>query len=171
VIKKQLILLFIVYLMFPLGLLAKEKRGAELLVKKTDGITVRGELITVKKHALLLLSSEGPEVTVHIEDVETIQIKKKSKMLLGGAVGSTAGILGGALVFNDMWYSDHGDLSKSEASLRSSLFFGSVGLLLGGMTGAYAGRDVTHPVAEYHQAEKDVLLRKLLKQARVPEFQ
>jgi len=35
--KKLLVLVFVYILVFPLGLTAKEKRGADLLIEKTDG--------------------------------------------------------------------------------------------------------------------------------------
>ncbi len=170
-IKKFLIIVFIFNLVFTLSLLAQEKRGAQLMVHKKDGGSVQGELITVKANSLLLMSSEGADVTIDIDNVEEIRVIKKSKLLLGAGIGMAAGAMGGALLLNDIWYEEHGDLTKGEAALKSGILFGCFGLLLGGMTGAYAGQDKTYSVAEYQPAEVKVFLVKLGKQARVTEYQ
>jgi len=63
---KKIIPLFLVFSLLALSgnLLAKERRGAELIVQKKDGQQVRGELITVKEHSLLLLDSKGKDASI-----------------------------------------------------------------------------------------------------------
>ena len=170
-IRKIFIFVFIFILIVPLGLYAKEKKGAQLLVLNKDGGSVQGELIAVKESALLLLSSEGMDLTIDINHVDEIRIVKKSQMILGAGIGTVVGALGGSLLLNDIWYLEHGDLSKGEAALKSGVVFGAVGLTLGGVIGAYAGQDKVYPVAEYQQTEMQVLLAKLSKQARVTNYQ
>ena len=169
-IRKLLVFILIVNLGFPLSLLAKETQGAQILVLTKDGSSVQGELITVKTNSLLLMNSEGADTTIAIENVEEIRILKKAKLLLGGGIGAAAGSLGGALLLNDIWYEEHGDLTKSRAALKSGIFFGCFGLLLGGITGAYAGQDKIYSVAEYQPAELRVVLGKLSKLSRVTKY-
>ncbi len=79
---KKLISLFLIFtfMMLSANLYAKERRGAKLIIKKKDGQQVEGELITVKPNSLLLLNSEGKDVSVDIADIKVIRIVKKSKV-------------------------------------------------------------------------------------------
>ena len=67
---KKIISVFLIFALVVLitPVTAKEKRGAELVVLKRDGMQIRGELITVKENSLLLLSPEGEDVTIRIEE-------------------------------------------------------------------------------------------------------
>ena len=90
------------------NLYAKERRGATLIIqRKSDQIKdtrlkdtpwetyyrpgIKGELIVVKPNSLLLLDTEGKDVSVGIEDIKVIKIVEKP----GVAVGALAGLLGG----------------------------------------------------------------------------
>lgn len=170
-IKKVFIIWGIFGLIFPLNVAAQQRQGVTLLVFEKDGGSIQGELIAVKTNSLLLLSSEGRDETINIDQVKEIRVVKKSKWLLGAGIGGAAGALGGALLLNNIWYVEHGDKTKGEAALQSGIVFGSLGLLLGGMTGAFAGQDNIYKVASYQQTEIQVVLKKLAKQARVPEYQ
>jgi len=69
---RKFIALFMVFSILSLSgnLIAKERRGAELMVDKKDGQQVRGELIAVKQDSLLLLEREsGADVSVDIEEI------------------------------------------------------------------------------------------------------
>jgi hypothetical protein len=69
-----------------------KKHGALLLIQNKDGQQVRGELITVKPNSLLLLDTEGKDVSVDIADIKVIRIVKKSKALSLGAIGLAGGV-------------------------------------------------------------------------------
>ncbi len=102
--RKKFISLSLVFslMMLSANLYAKEKRGAKLIVTKTDGQQIRGELITVKLNSLLLLDTEGKDVSIDIGDIKVIEIEKKSKALLGAglgiSIGGGSGALGGLIV-------------------------------------------------------------------------
>jgi len=170
-IRRFIILMTISAVLWPLSLQAAEKRGAQLVVFDKAGGSMEGELIAVKDEALLLKSREGRDVTLDINEVKAVRLEKKSKLLWGAGLGSALGGMTGAILFNDIWYEEHGDLSQGQATLRSGLLFGSVGLFLGGMYGMYAGQDKYYPVAQYQPPELKVFLTKLRKQARVRDFQ
>jgi hypothetical protein len=64
------------------NMMAKERRGAELMITKTDGQQIAGELIAVKPSSLLLLNPKtGADVSIEIGDIAVIKIMKKSKAL------------------------------------------------------------------------------------------
>ncbi|GAH85785.1 unnamed protein product [marine sediment metagenome] len=58
----------------------QERRGAKLQITKKNGIQIAGELITVKPNSLLLLNTEGWDVSVGIADIKIIRVMKKSKV-------------------------------------------------------------------------------------------
>ncbi|NIO48596.1 MAG: hypothetical protein GTN73_04040, partial [Candidatus Aminicenantes bacterium] len=86
---KKLISLFLVFslMMLSVNLYAKERRGATLIITKKDGQRIKGELITVKPNSLLLLDTEGKDVSVDIADIRVIRVVKRSKLLLGAGLG------------------------------------------------------------------------------------
>jgi len=97
---KKFIALFLVFslMMLSVNLYAKERRGAKVVITKTNGQQIRGELITVKPNSLLLLDTEGKDVSVGIGDIKVITIVKKSKALVGATFRSFAGGGIGAVV-------------------------------------------------------------------------
>ena len=90
---KKFISLFLVFSILLLsGNLYAKKKGAKLVIQKTDGQKIKGELIAVKKDSLLLLGQEsGADVSVDIRNIEMVKIKK-SKTLLGASLGFLAGV-------------------------------------------------------------------------------
>jgi hypothetical protein len=58
---KKFISLFLVVsiLLLSMPLKAKERKGADLIIQKTDGTQVRSELIAVKENSLLLLERDS----------------------------------------------------------------------------------------------------------------
>ena len=97
---KKFMSMFLVFSILALSipLTAKEKKGADLIIQKTDGTQVRGELIAVKENSLLLMEREsGADVSVDIEDIKFIDIVKKSKtvtgLLIGGAIEAFVGYM------------------------------------------------------------------------------
>ena len=131
----KFISLFLVFSLLVLtgDLLAKERRGARLLITKKDGQQIKGELIAVKESSLLLKEAEsGADVSVDIGEIEVIKIGKKSKLLLGGGIGL---IIGGGAGLLDALTATHGGSLKS-------IFMPIVGLLVGGTVGAILGTSV-----------------------------
>jgi len=93
---KKFISLFLVFslMMLSMNLYAK-RRGAKLLITQKNGQPREGELIVVKPNSLLLLDSEGKDLSVDIADIKVIQIVRKAKTWAGTGLGLLAGgILG-----------------------------------------------------------------------------
>lgn len=81
--------------------IAGERRGAEIIVQKKDGLQVRGELIAVKENSLLLLTTDGnqpqPDVSIDVGEIREVKIIKPSKVLKGMGYGLVIGAVTGAI--------------------------------------------------------------------------
>jgi len=95
---RWLIPLVVFLLIYP-GNLAAKKKGAHLVVEKQDGQFIEGELLSVKENSLLVLTS-GSEtgVTIDINEIEKIKIKRKNKSGKGALLGAGACLLIGSVV-------------------------------------------------------------------------
>lgn len=78
---------------------AKDRRGATVVVTRTDGQVFEGEIIAVRSDSLLLLSEAGQDERVGLADIGTVRIVRRSPtglltlagFLLGsGVVGMTS---------------------------------------------------------------------------------
>ncbi len=181
--SKKLISLFLVFslMMLSANLYAKERRGATIIiqrigdqvrqVKKTlEGtpweITgIRGELIAVKPNSLLLLNTNGKDVSVDIADIKVIIIVKKSKALLGAGVGFLIGGVRGTLA--GIRYEDPIDYSVVVAF---GVGFGVVCMVIGAVLGAVLGTDKTIHFEGMTDTEIQETLEYLRKKARIRDY-
>ncbi len=158
-------LVFAVLMLCPF-LDAKERRGAQIKITNKDGGRLEGELITVKPDSLLLLSPEGKDVSAEIAGIESVQIKKKSKVGMGLLVGAAVGVTTGLIV----------GLSDTEGFLHELTVYittpilGGVGLAAGGITGVLLSQPETIKISGAGEAEIAAAMNKLRKQARIPDF-
>ncbi|MGB2907203.1 MAG: hypothetical protein WBB73_08875 [Candidatus Aminicenantaceae bacterium] len=169
--KKLLVLVLVCILVFPLGLTAKEKKGADLLVEKLDGTQVRGELITVKDSSLLLLDREsGADVSVDVKDIKVITSVKKSKALQGAGLGFLISAVSLSVL---AWATDEEFFLDPEGGgpLVLALVFGIPGLLVGTVVGAIVGTDKTIQIEGKIDSEIKEALDYLRTKARVPDYQ
>jgi hypothetical protein len=151
------------------NLIAKERHGADLVITKTDGQQINGELIAVKETSLLLLDSQtGADVSVEIGEIRVIRIVKKSKALLGIGIGLLAGLVGGLII---------GGTEKTIEGTRGeavAIYTGAIGgpaALIGGIIGAAIGTDKTIQIEGKSPEETKGILEKLRRQARVTNAQ
>ena len=155
---KRFIALFLIFslIMLSANLYAKERRGAKLIVTKKDGQQIEGELITVKPNSLLLLDTEGKDVSVGIADIKVIKIKRKSKALLGAGIGFLACIVAAKIgIINQIYFVG---------------IFIITGMITGGMWGGYIGRDKTIQIEGMTDLEIREALNKLRKKARIRDY-
>jgi len=106
-----------------------QKPGAKLIIQKNDNLQIEAELIAVAEDSLLLKdSSSGADVTVAVNDIKIIIIRKKSQTLGGvGAgllVGGVIGFLAGYIPSN----------SKGNPWLKSKMYSKSYAKLPGFLT-------------------------------------
>jgi hypothetical protein len=157
-------------LVLPGSLLAREKRGAQLVITLKDGHYISGELIAVKPDSLLILA--GKDESVDLVAINSIRIVRKSKAGTGALVGVLGGIAGTVL---------YSSLQKDPDSLwdgfKQSLEIGGAavgfiggGLILGIIVGKSAGKDKTIRLAGVSEAGLKIALAYLRKKARIRDF-
>jgi hypothetical protein len=166
---KKFIALFLAFslMMLSVNLYAKERRGVKLIVTKKNGQLIEGELITVKPNSLLLLNTEGKDVSVGIADIKVIRIVKKSQVgngfLLGGSVGALIGLAAYREPTGGMFTID---LGPGATALGGGIVGGLIGLVIG----LVAGTDKTIHIEGMSDSEIQEALEKLRKKARIRDY-
>lgn len=157
-------------MMFSVNLYAKERRGAKLQITKKNGILLAGELITVKENSLLLLNTEGWDVSVGIADIKVIRVIKKSKVWTGAGLGFL--ICGGSVaMYNHLFFKgNHDPELKHIFTPFLGLIGGVAGALAGGFIGASAGRDNSIQIEGRPDLEIRETLEYLRKKARIRDY-
>ena len=171
--KFTALLLIFSLMMLSANLYAKERRGAKLIITKKDGQQIKGELITVKPNSLLLLDTEGKDVSVDIGDIKVIRIVKKSKIGKGALYG---GLIGGGLATliavklsarGEGWEWFGGDgTTGGEFALYGII----AGLIIGGFFGATAGTGEAIQIEGMPPKTIEFYLAKLRKKARIRDY-
>ncbi len=164
--SKKLLSLFLVLslMMLSVNLYSKERRGAKLIVTKKDGWQLEGELITVKPTSLLLLDTEGKDVSFDIADIKVIRIVKKSKPLLGAGIGLLIGVVPGALIGYKVGW------RTSEGAVYGGVIGGVTAALIGGFIGISLGKEVTIQIEGKSDLEIEEAMDKLRKKARIRDY-
>jgi hypothetical protein len=165
---KKFISIFLVFSIFALSgnLMAKERRGADLIITKKDRQQVSGELIAVKEKSLLLLDAETrADISVDINDIRVIKVKKSassSDVGLGFLAGATIGFLVGYLT--ETWC--------------PRAIIGGIGAAIGGLIGAVLTAvegeltiDKTIQIEGKSPEEVKEDLVYLRSKARIPDYQ
>jgi len=158
--------------MLSANLYAKERRGAKLIITKTDGQQIRGELITVKPNSLLLLSITGRDVSVDVADIKVIRIVKKSKFWTGAVIGLCVGIPLGYYVGDSLYPPEPGflgGLANSIAKRWGPIIGGLVLALIGGAIG-YRGESETIQIEGMTDFKIHKTLEYLRKKARIRNY-
>jgi len=147
---------------------AKESRGARIKITNKDGGRLEGELIAVKPDSLLLLSKDGQDVTADIAGIDSVQIRKKSKVGLGLLIGAAAGVTTGLIT--GLAVKQKGNFLDDLYIYFSIPFCGVVGLAAGGLTGLLLSQPETIKIGGASETEIAAAREKLRKQARMPDF-
>ena len=174
--RNKLVSLFLVFslLVLSANLYAKERRGAKLQITKKNGIQIAGELITVKPNSLLLLNTEGKDVSIDIADIKVIRIVKKSKALVGATYGAFVGGGIGAIVGTLIGTPAPIILSTmgaKESTILDGIFFGFIiGTVCGGLIGVDEGIDKKIQIEGMTDSEIREALDYLRKKARIRDY-
>jgi hypothetical protein len=167
-IGKKFIPLFLVFSIMTLSgnLFAKERRGAILIITKKNGQQIGGELITVKKDALLLFT--GVDISIDIKDIKVIRIIKKSEVGIGFLLGGSGGALIGFAVYREPTGTSIGGIDPGRGF--TALGCGIVGGLIGLVIGLVAGTDKTIQIEGITDTQIQETLEKLRKKARIRDY-
>jgi hypothetical protein len=174
--KKIMTLIIGISLLFPSGaLFAKERQGVQLVITKTDGTEIKGELIGLKQDSTLILESSSKiSASLDISDIKVIKIVKGSNtgtgvflgLLAGGATGA---MIGGAISSNN---NTNGIINTDEIYLAAGGIIGGLaGGILGGIIGSSIHNHETFQIEGKSPEEIKKVLKKLRTQARFPEYQ
>jgi hypothetical protein len=168
---KKYITLFLVISIVALSvnLRAKEKRGAELVVVKKNGSSVRGELVAAKKDALLLnLPYSSITFSVAISDITTITAGDRS---YAGAGAHTGFLIAGFLGAVEASTCSGWGCGEAEIIVGSAILHGLLGGLIGyGIGGLFTGKE-SYVFEDKTESEIQEILQKLRKKARVRNYQ
>ena len=179
---KRFISLFLVFSVLTLSmpLTAKERKGADLIIQKTDGMQLMGELIAVKENSLVLLDREsGADVIVSIRDIGVIKIAKKSKalvgagigLLLGGGAGAIGGLLVGRLIESPKYVAWEEAKPIHEYVISAAAIGACIGAAIGAFSGSEAGKEKTIQFAGKSDSEIQEILEELRKKTRIKNAQ
>jgi len=173
--SKKFISLFLIFslMMLSVNLYAK-KRGAKLIVTKLDGQLIEGELIAVKPNSLLLLDTQGKDVSIDIEEIKVIRVVKKLKvgegMVIGGLTAAGIGALIGFSKGDDPNLAIQWGLTAEGKALVYGLLVGGLGFFIGGIIGVIAGIDKKIQIEGMTDLEIQKTLDKLRKKARIRDY-
>ncbi len=173
--SKKFISLFLIFslVMLSANLYAKERRGAKLIITKKDGPLIEGELIAVKQNSLLLLDTDGKDLSVDIADIKVIRVMKKSNVGKGALYGLLISGAAGALLGFASGDDESGFLlnfTAEEKALIAGASLGITGLILGVTIGATSGKDKTIQLEGMSDSEIQEALDKLRKKARIRDY-
>lgn len=146
--------------------LAKERRGATVVIAKKDGVEMRGELIAVKKDSLIVVDTNGQSETVEPAEIRQVEMKTKATRNIGKGVllGLAAGAVVGALMADD---------PEVAPRWAGALYVGAIGAGAGGVAGLVAGAAKSRKIITIEGRSENELaqaLAKLRKSARVPSL-
>ena len=170
--RKKLISVFLVFSLVALSgsLMGKERKGAKLTIQKKDGQKVMGELITVKPDSLLLLDSEGIDVSVDIGDVKAIKIMKKSLAYEFGLSGFLVGAAVSGVTHSGTRKEEVGE-EATQHFVFKTIAIGGITAVVGIIIGMAFGIDKTIKIEGKSDVEIDAALEKLRKKARIRNYQ
>ena len=161
----SLLLVFSV-LVLSIPITAKEKEGADLIIQRTDGTQISGELIAVKQNSLLIMERDsGVDVSVDIKEIRVILHVKKSKVWEGMGLGVLIG--GGAGAGLSSIAQEWGTTTSGITVALAGVLAAALGLVIGGYIGATSGKPKTIHIQGSSDAENQRILGYLRKKARV----
>jgi len=148
------------------------KKGADIIIQKKDGKTIKGELLAVKNNEIILMDSINLSgIKLKSEEIQKITIARKSGffkgMGLGLVIGGGSGALLGLASGDDKagWFS----MTAGEKSAAGGLGLGILGALAGGIVGAIKGIDESVALEGRTQEEMDRIFQKLNTKSRFPQ--
>lgn len=172
--RVRLIALILVFSLVSLSgnLMAAERKGVKLIIQKTDGQEIKGELITVKSNSLLILDAETEtDTTVNLNIIDVITVDNKSLMFELGVGGF---LLMGATrlsLHSSLERVDKGGETATTHQVQDTWLWGAMGAGVGVLAGAVFGVNKTIRIQGESEADIQSAMEKLSKKARVKGIQ
>ena len=151
------------------NMMGAERKGVEVKIQKTDGQEISGELISVRKNALVILD-EATEVdtTVNLNLVDSIHVNNKSLMF---ELGLGSFLLAGAARMMAHSRTKDIDTEPGQHQVQGVWYWGAGGAVVGVLAGAFFGIDKNIQVQGVSEAALQESLLKLSKKARIKGLQ
>jgi hypothetical protein len=171
ILMKKIVVLLLVFSLAAASpsLMAKKRRGPDLIIQKKDGQELAGELISIKRNSSLLLKikNSGMDSIIDLNEVKTITIVKNSAALYGIMSGFLVGSVAGSLIVH---YQHRGsEREKGRDTFIAGGIFGLLGAATGAVIGNISGKDRTILVEGMSLDKKTRFLEKLRRKARIPD--
>lgn len=170
--KRGWLLFFIMaFMAIPEGLAAKAKHGAGVVITERDGLTVKGELIVVRRDSVLLKESGSSyDVSIPLSAIKTIKVDQGSGavpgVILGIATGGIIGMYTGQAIGKD----DGGWLNFETLFMAIGA---AAGVVIGGGSGLWIGSSIRKYETFYLERAAPegipLILGKLRSRARFPD--
>lgn len=159
------------------GMATTQKRGAEIVVEKRDGSSVRGELLIIKGRDIYVLDAMSAEVRVGIDEINTIRVVRKSQLgkhilkttLFGAGVGAIIGaIIGLSDTKSSQSFNYSINISPGAGALVFAILLGGAGLVVGTIAGMASSKDEVFNLNNRSEAEINRILVRLAPLSRYP---
>ena len=172
--KKSISIMLVAFVMLlSSNALAKDRRGAAVILTTPEGPEVRGELYAVKSDAFVVVDPEGRMTTVPAADVVESRLKKRSgRSVRTGAIIGSAAFVGFAFV--QIIANSDGSIGAPQAEEIATLsgltlLSGAAGGLVGWIAGGASSTKTVHFEGLSAESLQQVLT-KLRKSARAPSL-
>lgn len=143
---------------------AAGRRGANVVVTRTDGVILAGELIVVRPTTIVVLTSSGADSAIAVADIASVRIQRKSRGGTGALVGFVVGaVAASAILKSSDWSTTHHDY------FRAGFVMGLMGAAPGFLIGSLAGSDTIVKLAGQAPEKVRDNLAYLADRARVRE--
>lgn len=158
---------FLLFFFIPGTLRADRWRGLELGVTGSDGRQVQGELISVKSDALVLLVAGTRDESVPVAGIRRLRVLRPQRALAGLGGGLLTGVAAGAIWGLIMSGGHEAGNAIFWGGFYGGIYIGGPGALLGLGVGLAAGLDEWIEFGALKDPEKQLVLAKLDRHARV----
>jgi hypothetical protein len=148
----------------PNGLLAGDRRGAEVMLTTVNGAVVSGELLAVGERSLVLKGAGGSETSFETADISRVVIRRSANRLPGVLLGGLIGAACGA-VYGLAQSGGHDDFAHLGVAVYTPPA-AALGAILGGAMGG-GRKKVVFEFAHLSDPQLKVALVRLRHEARI----
>jgi hypothetical protein len=148
---------------------AKARHGATVRLGLKNGIQARGELLAVRKEALIVRDLSGPETSYEVGEIASVTVVGKTKRFPAGFVGFALGAAAGyALGANPRGW-PHEDDFRVLNGVGKGILLGAFGAIVGTIAtaGRDRGRETVYPIEGLSDEQVRVTLARLRGFAKV----
>lgn len=164
--RQFIALMLIITMISPVALSAKRKKhGARVKVVKLDGQLLEGELLYVKDTELILMNNSKVGITIPLNEIKEVKLKKKGKFLSGFLLGVGAWMIVGGFLGESQALKEEGYNFASGAILCGAIYGVPTGSIFGALN-ALSVKYKTFSILNKRPEKVSKILKKLKSKAR-----